>query len=676
MQVPENYAQTPDGLLLIADGLNSMQVWDGISAATQPAGLIAPTTALTLAASGVGAITGSYLGYVRFLDAAGNLSDLSPVSAVAVAAASLTFTYTNVPIPSGQAKVVRRQLLRNTAGEAATFYVALDTTDLTSTTFAESLTDAQLLAQTAVPLFDGSGFPLANSNGPPPPFKTVVASHLGRMFAAVERGYTQGGVIVTNGSIFVFGVNTEWTNSFTNRFLYVVGASQPYQIVGTNVLSQFMQLTVPYADPSDQFAAYGIRPAPAERRLVYYSEAGLPQSWPVINAIELTEDGDELTGLMSMSSFLYFVERRHIYRFTFQSDPGQDGFTFLAAVRGCVNNRCWVVVEDTAYMLDEAGIHAFQNGESKPISNPIQTLFLPEGSATSINWQASDLFHASWAPAEEVVRWFVCLSGEYLPRHAICFDYRDERWWIEEFPRPVACSATGTYKGARRVYLGHNGNKTSMLGVSTLDGPDPSAGSTRGRVTSASLYQLTDALGNWPGVGLIGWPVIIVSGRGEGQRRTIYQVVGQTLYVRDPWIILPDATSVYQLGGVPWEYFSSWFRWIATDEQLEPRRLEALYEPMTKPSTMTLQVFKDFGNAPIVWKMTQSATKAEGMASTSGSADLIIDMTTPSGFAQQRIDGHKELNVAGFRYLALRLLGVSGDGQQQIYQLSIDGAQR
>jgi hypothetical protein len=214
-----------------------------------------------------------------------------------------------------------------------------------------------------------------------------------------------------------------------------------------------------------------------------------------------------------------------------------------------------------------------------------------------------------------------------------------------------------------------------MAGVGTLDGPDATAGTTRGNVTSASLYQLTDAKSNWPAAGLVGWPVTIVSGRGEGQRRTVYQVSGQTLYVRDPWIVLPDATSVYQLGGVQWEYQSSWYRWIA-DEESEPRRVEVLFEPMDEPATMTLQIFKDFAANPIVWKQTQSAAKAEGMASQANSPDLIIDLTIQSGFAQQRIDGHKELNVAGFRWLALRLVGVSGVGQQKVYQLGIDGAQR
>ena len=43
-------------------------------------------------------------------------------------------TYTNIPVPTDP-KVVRRQILRNTDGEASVYYVDIDTTNLTSTTF-------------------------------------------------------------------------------------------------------------------------------------------------------------------------------------------------------------------------------------------------------------------------------------------------------------------------------------------------------------------------------------------------------------------------------------------------------------------------------------------------------------------------------------------------------------
>lgn len=676
MQLPENYAETPEGLLFIADGFSPMSRWDGIAASTLPVGVTPPASAPTLSASGVGTITGTYYGFVRFVNDRGAFSDLSPVSAPLVASGNSTVTYTNLAV-STQANVVRRQVLRNTAGQANVFYVDIDTTDLTSTSLPSGRTDSTtfaLNAQPAVALFDDQGNPVANTNGLPPAHKCVVAAHLGRMFATVERTYNRGSVQVTDGSTLVQGVNTDWTASIAGRYLYVVGSVAPYQIASVDVANQVLTLSAAYwGGVTDPFASYAIRPAPAERRLVYYTQAGLVESWPAFNALSLQEDGDEITGLMVKGSFLYILEQRHVYRFTFQSDPAKDGFVFLAGVRGCVNNRCCVVVEDMAYMLDESGVHAYDGQNSEPISNPIQKCFQPYDSEVRVNWQASEYFHAAHSPAEEVIRWFVALSGEYLPRHALCYDYRHKRWWVEEFSRPIGCSATGTYQGSRRVFLGSSGNKTLLYAAGTLDGPDPSTGSTRGQVTGAALYSLTDSLAAWPPSGVVGHPVAIVSGKGAGQKRVVTDVSGTTLHVKTPWLVLPDSTSIYQLGGVQWEYRTGWFRFYEEEESSNVRRVEVLYEPTQNPATMGVKLYRDFAGQAVVWQRTTSAKESEGMASVKGSDTLLVDMTDQKGFAQQRLNSHKELNIRGPRYLQVGLSGVSSAEFQAVYQLRIDG---
>lgn len=672
LQVSENYAQTPDGLLLTADGINSMQRWDGVSASMVPAGIIAPTQAPTLAGTGSGSITGAYYGYVRFVDDLGNVSDLSPVSAAANVSNVSGIVYSNVALPTGQTKVKQRQLLRNTAGQNQTYYVEIETTDLTSTSFTGTMSDGTLQAQTAAPLFDTDGNILANTNGVPPSWKRAIAAHLGRMFASAEIDYTDGMVMVTNGSTTVQGIGTNWPANFVGRFLYVTGSVNKYQIDAVNTATQQLTLDTTYNDPTDSFGVYAIRAAPAERRQVYYTYAGKPESWPAFYALQLQEDGDEITGLMPMGSFLYILERQHIYRFTFQSDPGQDGYVFLSSNRGCINNRCWAVVEETAYMLDYSGLHAFSLGSSDPIGAPIQQFFIPYSAPQIVNWNAQDQFHCSHSPAEEVIRWFVCLSGDYLPRHAICLHYRTKRWWIEEFAHPISSSATANYQGHRRIFLGANANKTLLYGGGTLDGPDPSAGTTRGTVTASAAYWLQDALATFPPTGVVGKPVVIVSGTGAGQVGIVSKIVGNTIYFRSPWLVCPDTTSVYQLGGIPWTFQTGWFRYMADEEDIQ-RRVEVLFQPTTNPASAILQIYEDFASTPLVWHRTFSAVENEGMAQTDGSGDLVIDLTKGNGFAQQRYPGHKELNIDGPRFMQLVLNGTSSQDEQVIYQLAVDG---
>src|SRR5947209_4154909 len=376
---------------------------------------------------------------------------------------------------------------------------------------------------------------------------------------------------------------------------------------------------------------------------------------------------------MVKSSFLYLLEKRHIYRFTFQSDPATDGFTFLSAVRGCVNQRCWTLVDDTAYMLDQAGVHAFKGTEeSEPISYPVQRFFTP-GDPLHINWSASEFFHCSHSLAEEIIRWFVCVSGEYLPRHALCYEYRLDRWWVEEYQRPISSSATGTWLGQRRVYFGSSAKTSFLSSEGTLDGVDPNSGTNTGTVTGASLFRLTDSAATWPPAGVQGNPVSITFGRGKGQTRIVQQVSGQDLVLRDPWLIIPDATSTYQVGSIPWQFQTGWFRWMDGEEE-QQRRVEVLFQPLASQAVMDVSFFKDFSDVPMTLSLTQNSRASEGMQSQAGSPYLTIDTTRKNGFAQQRLPAKRELNLDGWRFVGVALSGFSGAEQQTVFQLTLDGA--
>mgnify|MGYP006920594129 CR=1 FL=1 len=95
----------------------------------------------------------------------------------------------------------------------------------------------------------------------------------------------------------VTGTGTAWTAALAGRYLHVRGASQPYLIQSVDPVAQTLTLAENYADPSDPFAAYSVRPAAAYSRTLAWSEANLPESWPPVNALELAEDGDRVTGL-------------------------------------------------------------------------------------------------------------------------------------------------------------------------------------------------------------------------------------------------------------------------------------------------------------------------------------------------------------------------------------------
>ena len=584
-------------------------------------------------------------------------------------------TYSSVPV-SAESKVTNRHVLRNTDGQTDTFYLDVDTTDLSDTTLESPLEDDRLADEEAQAILDADGNALANSHTTPPNHKAILAHHNGRMFYAGEVAVKQGHVQVTNGSATVTGVATNFETTFAERAFYVVGHATKYTISSADASAQTLTLSTTYTGTTDKFAVYSIRPQPVEHRLVYYSEADLPESVPVLNAIRLAENDDEIVGMLQAGSFLFFLERHHIWRFSMQSNPGVDGFAWPIATRGVVNNRCHTVIGETVYMLDTDGIYAFKgNGDVDPSSLPIQNIFRPSDSPYQINWQASNWFHCSQYPNQETIRWFVCLSGHRYPRHAIVYNYRQGRWWIEEYNRPITSSVVGELNGGRVVYLGTDAKTTLAMWQGYTDGPDPAQGTARGTVASGTPLSLTITGAIFPTAGVAGNPISIVDGTGKGQTRRVSTATSPTIVVSQPFLITPDSTSVVQLGGIPWAFQTGFFRYVELEDN-SPTRVEAVFKPQAEDAIMNINVFHDYSETPYEWTGTLSSAEHNGVRVTSGQSDLVVDLTKENGCVQHRLDRHRDIYADGSRFVSIGLDGVGGKEPTTIYELTLDGASK
>src|SRR6185436_277244 len=273
-----------------------------------------PTTPITITSNGHGLTTGlivkvsgvlgnedangtwevTVLDQNRFnLNGSSGIFAFSPSPNAIWTSGCLTITYTGFPVPV-EPKVVRRQILRNTDGQATTFYVDVDTTSLLTTTATSTRSDSQLSAQEAVPFFDVEGNDIVNIYTVPPNWKCFPVAHQDRMFYFGEVPYSEGNVAVTNGSTTVTAINASWPVTFANRFIYIDGAPKPYEIASAS--GSTLTLTEAYGGATSTYSFYSIRPAPAERRICYYSEAGLAEAVPVTNGLSIDEDGDDFTG--------------------------------------------------------------------------------------------------------------------------------------------------------------------------------------------------------------------------------------------------------------------------------------------------------------------------------------------------------------------------------------------
>lgn len=696
--MPVSIVETSDGVVLISNGIDPVLQWDGYATETSIAGVAPPYVDFavaqsdvtsneqpTLGSSGAGTLEGTYRIAVRYVDSNGNYSDLSLFSDEHTAVAAAQFDFGNLPTPD-QPTVVRRQILRNLDGEQGVFYVDIDTTDLGSATLTSTRDDDDLAAQEAVPLFDTSDRDIANIWTPPPSYKPFTAWHQQRMYYAGIQPYTDGSIRVAAASNQVYGLNTEWKATMVNRYLYFDGATQPYLITAVDVANQI--LTIDSANDAGElrYAAYSIKPGPDEDNTFYWSEANRPTAVPRVNAFILPRDGDDVTGMMNFQSFLFFLKRRKMYRLTTRTDPLTDGNVYLGINRGCVNNRCWVIANEVAYLLDEGGVYAFLGGtEGRPMSPNIQDLFRRDDlTKYAINWSAAKNFHASLSPQEEVIRWFVCIGGDSLPRTALCFGYTTQRWWIEQYQHPVGASCTGRTAGIsgsvalgqETVYLGTYGNKILAMTPVGLDGV-VAANARRGTVTASSSWLLTVKGAALPS--LAGATVSIVKGRGMGQTRRIVDVDGNTLRVDRPWDVLPDENDIYQVGGIPVNYKSLRLRYQKSEIQTA-RQIEVNYYPVPRirdplAQTLRLDTYDDYLGTPRVGGRTLDAGLAARM---SGEKDVpgLEFRLDGNGYQLVRADGGQEGQSDGPKAMSIGIRGVSSPARVRIHSLLLAGIAR
>jgi hypothetical protein len=690
--VPNNFSIEDIGIAIMTNGIDPVMRWDGLTPSLETAGIAAPTGQIVVSGSdvsGTGTITGTYYAYVIFLDRFGNQSNPSPVSIGAAIADADTIVYSNVPVPTDP-KVIQRQIYRNTTGQTLTFYLDVSVFDVTTTTFYSTTTDAVLSEQPAQVQFDASGNSLTILYDVPPDWKPFNVQYLGRMYLAGEVVYQEGCVHVQAGTTLVQGVGTRWPTNFAGRFFYGEGAYEGIEIASVNAVAQQLTLVSPWLQYSSFYAQYWIRPAPAEKNLLYFSGPGTPEGFPPDNSIEVQEDGFETTGLILGTSFLYIMKTRKMYRLTCQADPAQDGYIFPAANRGCINQRCAVVIGDMMYFLDEQGIYGYDGGKVKDISKPIQSIFRGTNRFFTLNWGASRYWHGLFDENYEIIRWFVSLTGDYLPRHALCYNYDFDRWWIEEYPMPIGASAvgktpppTGTYRtgGQDVLYYGSRAAKVYMIGYGQqLDGPDPNGGTVRQFVTSSGLCSMTCNVANFATSGIIGSNIYIIKGTGEGQNRRICNVVGQTLWVTQPWTEHLDTTSQFQIGGIPWRWRSG--RMMFADNEARNTRKGVLgFRPVTQESEALVVMYYDYSLYPVISSATYSKRQRRGVESDRGSPEQRIALSddpkwgNPYGIAEFNFDAGRERSTPAPRKVTLDFYGVQREEPLTIKSIEIQGTQ-
>lgn len=604
-----------------------------------------------------------------------------------------TFSYQAVSAAPAQA--VKIQLLRTIDGDSSVFYVDLEQ-NATGGTFNSTNTDSQL--GEAVPLFDANNNDLALERfGQPPPDKPQMVQMSGRFVAFGYPTWTQGKIAVVNGSPTVTCQNCGLTSDMqlVGRTLVVRGAANQYTISAFSAVAQTITLSGNYLDASNISAAYAILPdTGAGRRTFDFSDPLYSAAFNPLDSLAVPEDSaaGPSVGLIVLDRIAYLFAEFRAWRLSFQQSPSVDGAQALGSQRGILNTRCAIAVEDSIYVLDRQGVYVLQGGQVSALSVPVHDLFDTQRPQTgTINFRWSQYFHGVHDPENETVKWFVSMDGRY-PHHALCYHYRFQKWWIENWNFAIGSSALGYVAGRPVVFLGAEGGNIFAANTGLTDGLSSSGYTTQGKVTAAGFtwFQCTGAVFNaaWPAACV---SVDIVAGTGAGQRRRLANIDASNsakYWVDQPWNVLPDTTSVFQIGGIAWTFTSGIYRFQDGNAQqpsdgASPRRIELTFQPTEGQSQFVAQLFYNHDTEPDVFENTRLASDTNGITVTPGSPNIGIQagpITKPDGttFANQGrtqlpMTGSRETRSGGREFLAVQLSGVTNGEKHKLYQLSLKG---
>ena len=613
-------------------------------------------------------ITGGYQAFQRWVDKDGYVSDPGPLSAVVQVADRNLIKYTEVEVPA-DTRVAKRQIWRNNTGQLQNFYLDVETNDLTSTTFESRKTDSQLVLSDVITFTDVDGYTIPYLYAQPPTDKPFLAELRGRIFAVGSRRYSTGSCQVTNGSATVTGIGTSWTNAMAGR-RFIAGKLE-YLIQNVDESAQTLTLAATYAGVTDPLALYVIAPYAAEELVVRWSDptAG-PESWPLTAQLLLPQDGDTITGIVNYGDALYITKTRNIYRLNFTEDPAVDGEVSPAAKRGCINHRCAVSVEGACFMMDREGIHAFVGGPAPThVTIPIADIFREETDGYRINWEADlCMFHAVLHQEIGCIKWYVALAGDMFPQHAICYDYRRQRLWLESYPRPI-CSSCYSLAITGRPLLGTTEGKILAADTGSLDLIQP--GGTLFTVASVnSPFSLTL---DFVPKDCEGVPFVIVNGAAAGTDRVVSSQSSTEIQFITPLAILPAVGDKIQIGGIPYRVKTAIFDAAGQDGNA-PSSFSMKVNPNQSNLYGALTIYKDGRN---IAKTNVAARATWGAASknpTASTKQTFFDAATERGMIVENLSRPDEADKVDVFQWQFQVDGSSGETKPRILEIRVDGA--
>lgn len=531
---------------------------------------------------------------------------------------------------------------------------------------------------------------------PPPDFKSVPIYYQDRLWLGIDVVYDAGTATFTATSREVTGstspVDTNWTAQMVGRWIYPKGGTRGYRII--RVVNKNTLTIETAAVATVTTGAYAIRPEPSVEDEFYWSEVGEPESMRQTNVVRVqrrTGDSDRWTAMKDVASALFLFKERSIYKLTYVRQPEIDVNVSLFAARGCLNQRCTDLAEGNLYAMDQAGPFRLDgNGLDDSIAGPVASLFR-EG---RIDFSLQKQFHVRADPIEGVVRFHVAFVGDSSidlesygvsgPGRALCFNWRLNVWWQEDYLWPIRCSVLMDFGNRWRRFGGSHLERIYLMNQGTLDGTTAPNGAVTGTVVSVDLVNGTfDVSANTP-TDCNGATIALITGAGKGQIRRLHDTEGgqggQTLKLRTggAWSIQPAPGDVYVIGAVLWKLRTGIMSLIVDGERSEAG-VGVTFQPTATPTELDARVFLNHDTQP--QEMRVSGSDGDGVRYEAGSPNVIMDMraardphATAPGYEYFGVGGHGDAGAQPDRFVSVELRGLQALSQVIIHAIELNGA--
>jgi hypothetical protein len=446
-------------------------------------------------------------------------------------------------------------------------------------------------------------------------------------------------------------------------------------MTGVTNLSR-LTLSANYTDATHSGANYGIRPAPAERNRIYYSEPNEPESVSDVNEFTIQHDqnvDDELVGGITFMGGMYVIKQNHLYRLYYVRQPQIDVAIHPIVYRGAFNQRCVAISESAMYLMDEWGPYAFDGSTVQKVGDAIQN-YWRDG---TLDFSQSKWFFVSASPEEQTVRFHVAFVGDSKCQHAFAFNYRMGTWHLEEYVGTVGHACHLPMSGRDRLLYGSASDRIYLANEGTLDGTLGSGTISGAATTGSTGATLVDSAATFP-TDCIGASVGIESGAGKGQIRRILSTAAHTLNLDSAWSTSVALGDTYQVGAVRWRYRTPALRYVA-DSESNRRELRIVYKPTANPATLDVRRYFDHDASPVSAPVSQNDL-GMGFSWTQGSPDQVLDLSKTRtslgnavGFSEVVDDGFVEDRSQSNRWVSYELRGFQSLDQIQLLGLEFYG---